>query len=272
VRRRIGWLGAAVIVCCVAVAAPALAGAESLAISFGAKPTLGGPLSITAKGVADGTHRLYAYADQSGYSCAPDPYDEYNRSSVVALSSTTGDPLSTGSYSKSYSYTPRAELFRICAYLDDTLSDTPDAFATNSASEAPIKEYLENQTPAQPTGTWEGPQAPGAVPPIVTSTGMREYWERVTREAKGTPEREHAEHEAQKAQRTITTGCVVPSLKGDSLRRARRALRHAHCKLGRVSTDRRAHGALVVIRQSPTRGMTVDRGAAVAVTLASRKR
>jgi hypothetical protein len=252
-------------------AAPALAHGESLTISFGAQATFGQPLTITAKGVADGAHGLYVYADQSGYSCAPDPHDEYNHKSSVALSSAAGDPLSAGSYSKSYTYVWGTQALRICAYLDDTPSDTPDAFASVSPWEDPVREYLENQSPAQPTGE-RTVTLPGAIEAAYVNPQVeREFWERVAREAQGHQEREHAEREVQEAKRTIRAGCLVPSLKGDSLRRARWALRHAHCTLGRVSTRRGAHGALVVIRQSPARGFSLNRGAAVALTLGSRK-
>jgi hypothetical protein len=270
VGRRIAWLGGTVAVFCVALPAPALAAAESVAISFDRAPNVGWPLNVTLAGVADGVHRLYAYADQGGYACASDPQYESYRYGVVSLSSTAGDLLSAGGYSKTYSYTPTT-LFRICAYLDATASDTPDARATGGPAEDPVNKYLENQEPAQPTGS-RTVTMPGAIEPApVNPQAVREYWERVAREARSTVEREHAEHEAQEAQRRITARCVVPPLKGDSLARARRALLHAHCKLGKVSRGRGAHGATVVTGQAPAQGKKLGQGAAVAVTVDSRK-
>jgi hypothetical protein len=135
-------------------------------------------------------------------------------------------------------------------------SDTPDARATSGLAEDPVNEYLEKAEPAQPTGSWTGTM-PGAIEPLpVNQQAVREYWERVARAATSTVEREHAEHEAQEAQRRITVQCVVPSLKGDSLARARRALLHAHCKLGKVSRrddSRRTRGSRREPRSSVVR-------------------
>src|SRR5215218_8031838 len=52
--------------------------------------------------------------------------------------------------------------------------------------------------------------------------------------------------------------CVVPKLKGKTLKRAKAALRAAHCKLGTVHKPKRAKGkrrrVLVVKSSSPRRG------------------
>src|ERR1700677_233321 len=63
--------------------------------------------------------------------------------------------------------------------------------------------------------------------------------------------------------------CVVPRLKGDSLRTARRALDKAHCTLGRVSKPKSSRLQLVVLRQSPRRGVKLGDNARVALTLGS---
>jgi hypothetical protein len=238
-RRTRGWLAGAFAACCVGLVAPGVARAESLAISIGGQPTVGKPLSVTAEGVADGAHGLYAYA-QVGYSCASDPYEEISKPNVLAFSA-AGESLSAGTYRKTYTFTPvAASPYEICAYLDDTPSNTPDA--VGSANFIPAAETRD-------------PQA------------ETEYWERLAREAQSPTERQHAESEAQRARSRITVRCVVPSLKGDSLRRARRALVNAHCRLGKVSRRRGVHRALIVIRQSPAHGRKLRQGSAVAVTL-----
>jgi len=64
--------------------------------------------------------------------------------------------------------------------------------------------------------------------------------------------------------------CKVPRLKGKSLRRAKRALRAAHCKLGRVKKPRglRSAGRLVVTKSKPkARALRAD-GTRVRLTLA----
>jgi len=65
--------------------------------------------------------------------------------------------------------------------------------------------------------------------------------------------------------------CVIPALKGDSLSAARRKLRKAGCKLGRVTTPHGQHGALVVVWQSPARGKRFARATSVALGLAAAK-
>jgi hypothetical protein len=239
----IAWLGGVVATCSVALAAPALARAESLAVSIGAQPTVGKPLSVTAEGVADGAHQLYVYV-QVGSTCSPNPYEEISKTNVLALSG-AGESLSAGTYRQTHTYTPAAtSAYEICGYLDDAATNTPDAVGS------------ANFIPAAETRT---PQA------------ELEYWERVARQAQSPTERQHAESEVQRIRPRITAPCVVPSLKGDSLRRARGALLRAHCRLGKVSRSRGVHGALVVIRQSPAHGRKLSQGSPVAVTLGSGK-
>jgi hypothetical protein len=62
-------------------------------------------------------------------------------------------------------------------------------------------------------------------------------------------------------------GCKVPGVKGDTLRSARIAIDHAHCRLGRVKRPSHYHGVLVVTAQTPHRGMTLRGKASVAIVL-----
>jgi len=61
--------------------------------------------------------------------------------------------------------------------------------------------------------------------------------------------------------------CIVPSLKGDTLDAARRAIGEAHCRLGRVSRPRRRRGSLIVSGQAPRRGKKLAAGTNIALTL-----
>lgn len=61
--------------------------------------------------------------------------------------------------------------------------------------------------------------------------------------------------------------CLVPSLRGDALRTARRALSKAHCKLGRVFGPRRHRARLVVTRQGERAGALLFNETPVAVRL-----
>jgi len=69
----------------------------------------------------------------------------------------------------------------------------------------------------------------------------------------------------------VIPACIVPSLKGDPLGKARRALSKARCALGKVTMPRDAHGStLVVIEQSAKHGKTLPGGARIGVALARR--
>ncbi len=76
------------------------------------------------------------------------------------------------------------------------------------------------------------------------------------------------EEEAATASR-VAPVCVVPSLEGDSLSTARRALVKAHCQLGKISRPRHHASTLRVTRQNPQHGKRLPNGAAVSVILGS---
>jgi hypothetical protein len=100
---------------------------------------------------------------------------------------------------------------------------------------------------------------------------IREAGERAGREAGERAGREAAERERlakeQSTKQEAAAMCHVPSLKGDSLAAAQRALGKAHCKLGKASRPRGHHKTLVVSSQSAKSGKTLADGAAVAVKL-----
>jgi hypothetical protein len=107
-----------------------------------------------------------------------------------------------------------------------------------------------------------------------------EYQEKLTRErkaieeaqaAKARVEQEASEREAAEQTEQLRTReariCVVPRLHGDSLPKARRALRRAHCELGRTTLSRNHGRRLVVVRQGPAPGRRFPLNTRVAVTL-----
>jgi hypothetical protein len=266
VRRRIARWAAALAACVLVPAVPAAASGESLKVSMPRTGTVGQPLTITVTGTADGSHRLYVFADEGQYNeCGSNPQNEYSESArVTALSGVEGEVLAAGAFSKSYSYTPTYRLPTLCAYLDDTISHPPDAFATLGD---PVNEYLENREEAQATSSWSGP-GPGAIEaPAVNPQAEKEFWEHLQARL-----REEAESRAraQSVPRPAPHAayCVVPSLKGRTLTGARTALRHHHCKLGKVTIRRHAHRGLLVVGQSRSRGTRLHDGAAVSVTIA----
>jgi hypothetical protein len=109
---------------------------------------------------------------------------------------------------------------------------------------------------------------------------LAEQQERERREAAEAAERKRVE-EAQAAARAQPTAkpqvsmllrCVVPTLKGDTLRAARRAIISHHCRVGKIRRPRHHRGALVVTAQSPKHGRKLADGAAIALTLGARRR
>jgi hypothetical protein len=76
------------------------------------------------------------------------------------------------------------------------------------------------------------------------------------------------ENEQAEAQKKTTPRCIVPSLKGDTLTKARRVLTKAHCRLGKVSRSRDSHnGKVVVTRQQFLPHRQLSEGTRVSVTL-----
>jgi hypothetical protein len=104
----------------------------------------------------------------------------------------------------------------------------------------------------------------------------REAQEREAAEAKAHEAREANEREArvqrEEVERESSASshpgrCVVPRLRGESLSAARKALRNAHCTLGKVTRPARRDGQLVVATQSVRAGRNLAWGAPVAVKL-----
>jgi hypothetical protein len=77
----------------------------------------------------------------------------------------------------------------------------------------------------------------------------------------------HAEEAAAAAGR-LRAPCVVPALRGETLKAARRAIDRANCRLGEIRWPRRGHrGKLVIVGQSLRHGRELVSGAAVGVTM-----
>jgi hypothetical protein len=94
---------------------------------------------------------------------------------------------------------------------------------------------------------------------------------RIEREREETEAFERARRELEARVRAAQAAkhCVVPSLRGDTLSTAKRALVKAHCQIGKVSRPRHAHGKLVVTRQAQPAGKHEPADSHVAVTLGS---
>jgi hypothetical protein len=144
------------------------------------------------------------------------------------------------------------------------------------------------QTEPAPTTEPEHPASPAEPAPEASSSDVEAEEERESREAETLLAAEEAgalrriEREAAASagddDETIgggvpaSIGCLVPSLKGDTLAAARTALSRAHCKLGRVRRPHTAHATLVIVRQARPAGDRLSDGTAVAVRLGVRRR
>ncbi len=140
-------------------------------------------------------------------------------------------------------------------------------------------------TGTAPVGIIEAPYL-GASTGQLLAIAEREARERSEREAKEREEKEALERiplsvvEAERqhreeaeaaavAQRRVAI-CVVPSLRGDTLSVANHALAKAHCRLGKVSRPRHHHEKIVVTRQDPRPGETLQVRGRVTLTLSAK--
>jgi hypothetical protein len=127
-RRLVAITTGALVACVMTLAAPVFAQAESIALSTSAAPTEDVPMTITASGEADGSHRLFVYVGEAFFSqCAALPA----HAEGAALAGVSGEALGVGNYTLHYSYTPGLDQTlttdRACGYLDTEPSNVPDA-------------------------------------------------------------------------------------------------------------------------------------------------
>ena len=88
---------------------------------------------------------------------------------------------------------------------------------------------------------------------------------RYASEAAALKNREEEEAHAEAA--SHIPSCIVPALKGDTLRTARRAIGKSHCRLGEVREPHRARGLLMVAGQSHRHGERLAGGTVIDVTM-----
>jgi hypothetical protein len=272
---RIATVGISLLLLAVCGAGTAQAAGESLnlGVSDEGHEEPGKALTISAEGVADGTHRLFAFVQAGTAACAATPMKEWLEvPSPPEISPGEGSGLLAGSFERFYPWTPGNEaVHTVCAYLAEHFESVPDVIAQREFGGGPV-------------GAGElSEQAKEELKRIALQH------EREREEEKAAKER--AERElAEKLNPPIATGtlhgpeplplssgagavrCVVPGLRGRSLASTRRMLRAAHCSLGKVGRVHGSHGALVVLRQGTRRGTHLHDGAAVAVTLGSAPR
>jgi hypothetical protein len=111
--------------------APAFANVASVSVSTSANPTQGVPVTVGVSGSSQLARDLYAYVDVADSSCPSLPGQVHLAGGAVLANATAIGP---GSFSQTYSYTPPSanQRYLVCAYVDDSISDPPDA--ENSAA------------------------------------------------------------------------------------------------------------------------------------------
>jgi hypothetical protein len=288
-------LSVAIVASVLAVAAIARAGeaasgsTETLKVEAPNERLLDEPMTLTVEGTADGLHRLFVYgeADVQG-GCRAWPYKEQAQSGVVTLTGGEGEALNAGHFSNSFVVVPSSELYGVCAYLDTTASANPDVLEYGCFQMAahlvhfPEVLNLSNCYMSYETwwasATWEQQAAErqkekeaqrGREDEELEGVERRQHEEAAAREAAVEAERRRAVEEGELeglGQPVAMKVCRVPALRLHTLAGARRLLRDANCRLGRVRTHH-GHGKLVVESQSPKRGKALPYGSAVSIVL-----
>jgi hypothetical protein len=129
--------------------------------------------------------------------------------------------------------------------------------------------------PGEPLWNLEAAERAAQEAPRLEAEREAKHREEEERPAKEAAEQSAKEREAREAgERAFSvspSACVVPLLKGDSPAAAGRALRRAHCGLGRISKPHGHHGRLFVVGQSVRGGSKLVAGTKVALTLGPRR-
>jgi hypothetical protein len=132
---------------------------------------------------------------------------------------------------------------------------------------APDQTFETRPDLSVPTGESTG-TLPGAIEPLPVNPQIeKEFWEHPPWDRVHSSAPAEAAKAAPAVSGNVTPACTVPSLKGDSLAVALRALLKAHCGLGTVSRPHKHHRALIVNAQKVRAGRELAQGAAVAVRL-----
>jgi hypothetical protein len=135
----------------------------SVSISVGSNATQGVSESVTVSGSTELARDLFVSVQEGG-SCGPDPIDG---GTTTLSSGYSGDAIAAGSFSKTYTYTPgdANETYVVCAYVDDSEFNTPDASGTTS---------FTTSYPAASVSISATPNPTQGLPETITVTGSTE--------------------------------------------------------------------------------------------------
>jgi subtilisin family serine protease len=154
-------------------------------------------------------------------------------------------PHVTGAAALLFSLKPAATVSDVKQALLSTVTPDPALSGlTTTGGRVDVAAALDPLVPPQP------PAPPTTTPPATTPP--------VTTAPTATP--------------TTPRKCVVPRLKGKTLSKAKSALKHAHCALGKVKKPKKPKGTLVVKSSSPPAGRSLKSGSKVNVTLVRKRK
>jgi hypothetical protein len=286
-RRRRALLSIAVAVCVLAVPAVACAeesqSAETLTVEAPSARLLGEPMPVTVAGTAGGLDRLFVYGQPWQATCKAWPYEEEGESGVVPLTSTEGEPLGAGPFSKVFTVTTASSPYAACAYLDSTPFANPEAYASG-CWEIPSRavSFPEVQNPIDcfiTSDPWWAIVGGEEDAKRQLETYQREHKHQEELEKAQQREAEEAAANASESHGTTGTAdyivnpnklCRVPALRRHTLGGVRHLLREADCRLGRLTIRHHDHGTLVVKSQNPQHGKTLAANARVSIVLGPR--
>jgi hypothetical protein len=254
---------------------------ETLTVKAPNEREVGKPMMITVEGMADGLHRLFVYGEAGReQGCETWPYQQQAQIATATLTSPEGDPLGPGPFVKSFVVLPAtASTYLVCAYLDTTASSNPDVFeygcyvipaTLNSINCYRSYEPWWVAATAGKAGQEKVEQAERKrrKEAEAEQTQLRTNVEAAAREAKEEEERRRASE--RKAREATLRRCTVPQLRRHTLAGARRLLRNADCRLGRVTIHHHGHGTLVVKSQTPRPGKTLPPRSDISIVLGLR--
>ena len=250
---------------------------ESLSLSVTFQGYVHEPVTVTASGIADGSHHLVVYGSYvdegpGGKATCAAAHSE----GAEPLTPSGGEALPAGAFERRFVVTPTHECdYFVSAYLEAAGNRYADAWAFGCVS------FWEETSPGQ----WS---RPSCSVPVITPGALRSLEEQAQKigeeaaaqRAKRAEEAqiaqaraeelaaaERAAHEPAQHSSPPVAHCHVPALVGHTLLAARRLLKGAGCKLGHVKLKRGRYAIPRVRRQSVSPHEVLATGTAVAITL-----
>jgi hypothetical protein len=234
---------------------------------------LGGALTFTAEGSLADPERIFVFVEST--KCEGTPAREEATTGPRRLTPPEGEPLNTGSYLKTYTYTVATlhQLSGICEYIG---AYTP-AFSERDAGVAMCEQEPGNNGGIEVPGRCSMPSISQAELEAIKQNELKQHGEAENLQMwAAQKQREEARIEdaikrAKEAEALrAKSRCTVPRLHGHTLNASRHLLVSAHCKLAKVRVRHGGRGPLMVVAQTPKRNATLPSGGHVSVTLGRR--